>query len=118
MSTVKTELKRGKLFAGQVLGFLKGDGNEELANKIARKALSAIDGQVAALNAREIDAENSLEEAEDALEKAIYPSVMITNNESYCQNIVYYQQRVDEAKANLEQIKDSKKFFEGLLEKF
>ncbi len=118
MSTVKTELKRGQLFAKQVLARLVGDGNEEKANKIARKSLSAIDAQVAGLTAKEVDAENAVEEAEEALNSAIYPSEMISNNESYCRNIVMHQQYVDDAKATLNQIKESKEFFEGLLKTF
>ncbi len=116
MSTIKTEMKKGEKFVAQVVAFLKGDGNEELANKIARKAISAFDGQVAALKAKEVDDENTVEDMEDALKEAIFPTKMFSDNKAYCQNIVYYQEKVNDAKAVLENTRASIKFFADLLE--
>ena len=115
MSTIKTELKKTELFAKEVLAKLKGDGNEALANKIARKAISAFEGQIAALKAKEVDDENTVEDAQEAFANAIYPTSMFSDNKSYCQNIVFHQQLLDAANDILQQTKDSITFFEGLL---
>ena len=115
MSTIKAELKKTELFAKEVLAKLKGDGNEALANKIARKAISAFEGQIAALKAKEVDDENSVEDAQEALANALYPTSMFSDNKSYCQNIVNHQQLLDGTIDILQQTKNSITFFEGLL---
>lgn len=115
MST-KTELKKGQLFVKEVMNRLKGDDTEALANKIGRKAISALQGQVAALEAKLVDDENTVEDAQDALNNAKYPTVLFSDNKSYCQNILNAQSRLDEKTAELEATKSSIAYFTGILD--
>jgi len=116
--SIETEVKKGGLFVKQVLAKLKGDDNEALANKIARKSISAIDGQVAALKSKIVDDENQVEEAEERLATAVYPTSVFSDNKSYVQRIVSAQESVDAAQANLDATKASITFFEALLTSF
>lgn len=116
--TMSTEVKKGKLFIQQVVAKLKGDNNEELATKIARKALTAVDAQLAALRAKEVDLEGSLEDANEALNDAKFPTTMITDNSAYIRNIQKAQENRDAAQDNLDDIKNSIKFFETLMKEY
>lgn len=101
----------------EILARITGDDNEALAAKIARKAISALEGQVAALNAKLVDDENLVEDRQEALEKAIYPSEMITDNRAYCSNIARCQESLDHAKKQVETTKESTAYFLDLLSK-
>lgn len=116
--SLETTLKKGQSFAKEVLAKLKGDDAEALSQKIARKAISAVDGQLAALRAKEVDLENELEDATEALHSAKYPTVVFTNNSSYIENIRIYQNNFDKAKENLENVKESIVYFETMLATF
>lgn len=116
--SMSTEVKKGKLFIQQVVAKLKGDNNEELAAKIARKAVSAVDAQLAALRAKEVDLEGSLEDANEALNDAKFPITMITDNYAYIRNIQRAQEARDAAQTNLDDVKESIKYFETLMKEF
>jgi len=115
---MSNEIKKGQLFIKEVLARLTGDGTEALAAKISRKAVSAIEGQLASLNSKKVDLENTLEEAEENLEAAKYPVTIISQNETYISNILTAQRKVNEAKANLEATVEAAKYFEELLASF
>lgn len=110
-------LKKTELFAKEILARLKGDNNEALSNKIARKAISAFEGQIAALKAKEVDDENRVEEAGEGLNNTIYPTAMFSDNSRYCQSILDRQEELDYAKEVLKNTQDSIEFFEAQLAK-
>lgn len=112
---MSTTMKKGELFVKQVLAKIKGDDSEVLAAKISRKAISAVEGQLAALKAQEVDAENTVEEGQELLNNAMYPTTMITDNQSYIKNIKNAQDALVEAEAKLEDIKTSISYFENIL---
>jgi N-methylhydantoinase B/oxoprolinase/acetone carboxylase alpha subunit len=116
--TAKTEIKKGQLFIKQVVSKLKGDGVEELAAKIARKALSAVDSQLASLRSREVDLENSLDDANELLETAKFPVTMITDSHFYIKGIQRAQEAKDKAEEDLTNVKESIVYFETLLASF
>lgn len=111
-------LKKGDLFIKEVMSRISGDDKAALAAKISRKAISAIEGQLASLKAKEVDDENAVEEAQEELNNALYPKEMFSNNKSYCEAIVYRQELLEEAEENLKQTKDSIQFFNSILGKF
>lgn len=116
--TVETTIKKGASFAKQVLAKLKGDDAAALSEKIARKAISAVEGQLAALRAKEVDLENNVEDANEALESAKYPTTVFTNNQRYIENIQYAQKACDSAQEDLDAVKESISYFETLLASF
>lgn len=105
-------------FVKTVIARLKGDDAEVLALKIERKANSALKGQLAALEAKVVDLENIVADREDALNNAIYPSQLFTDNSSYISSIQRAQASLDEAKENLQQVVDSITYFTNLQSKF
>lgn len=115
---MSNEVKKGQLFIKEVVSRLKGDDSEALASKIARKALSAVEGQLAALKAKQVDLENSLEDAQEALNNAKYPTEIFTSNQNYIENIKRAQERYDAAFDELESCKDSINYFNDLLNSF
>jgi Tfp pilus assembly protein PilX len=103
-------------FIKEVTARLKGDEQGVLAAKIERKASSAIKSQIAALTSHIVDAESAVEEAEERLQNAIYPTEMITNNNVYIAGIKAAKENLDEKLAYLTDVKESLTYFEGLLE--
>ena len=101
-------------FAKQILGLLSGNEAAVIAAKNERKANSAIDSQIAALKAKEVDDEASVDDAKDALTKAKYPTVVITSNSSYIQGIKYAQEHLDDAETTLQSTRDSIKYFQAI----
>lgn len=113
-----SELKQGKLFLKEVVARIKGDDAEVLGAKIARKAVSAVDGQIAALKGRKVDVEGEVEDAKEALATAKFPVVMITDNRAYIEGIKKAQEAYDKKVQDLSDVEDSLKFFDALLTTF
>ena len=111
MSTVSSYFK-------QALAILVGDHASEIAAKNERKANSAISSQIATLEAKEVDDEALVDDAEEALKLAKYPKEVITNNLSYVTNIKYKQEALDDAKTTLESTRDSIKYFQAIKSDF
>lgn len=105
------ELKKGELFIKEVVARLKGDGAEVTAAKVSRKALSAFEGQIAALKSKKVDQENAVEEAQEALDNATFPTSVFSNNQAYIDNILSAQGRLDQAKENLESTEKALQYF-------
>ena len=112
------EVKKGVLFVKEVVARIKGDDAEVLGAKIARKAISAIEGQIAALQAKLVDAEDAVETATEQLKDAMYPSVMITDNKAYCDAIVRAQDNLQAKQTLLESVQHSIEVFRGIWDKF
>jgi hypothetical protein len=103
-------------FIKEVTARLKGDEQGVLAAKIERKANSAMKSQIAALTSHIVDAESAVEEAEERLQNALYPTQMITNNNDYIAGIKSAKENLDEKLAYLTDVKESLAFFEAKLE--
>lgn len=110
MSTVSNFIK-------EVTARLKGDEAGVIAAKVERKALSAINGQLAALKAKLVDDETAVEDAQEALNNAIFPTSVFTDNRGYVTSIQSAQERLESAEVDLESTKESIAFFEDLLKK-
>ena len=108
MSTVSNFIK-------EVTARLKGDEAGVIAAKVERKALSAINGQLAALKAKQVDDETAVEDAQEALNNAIFPTAVFSDNRWYVTSIQNAQDRLESAQLNLEATKESIAFFEDLL---
>lgn len=103
-------------FIKEVTARLKGDENGVIAAKVERKALSAINGQLAALKAKLVDDETSVEDAEEALNNAIYPTNVFTDNSYYVKTILARQEMLDSAVTSLESTKETIAYLENLVE--
>jgi len=101
-------------FVKQVKAQLTGDQNEVVALKNARKADSAVNGQLAALKSRLVDLEGTLEDKQEALHLVKFPKDLITNNQSFIRNIQEAQEALDDALTALLDVKDSIEYFENL----
>lgn len=112
------EMKKGALFVKAVVARLKGDDAEVKGVKIARKAISAVEVQIAGLNAKQVDAEVALETAKEALADAKFPCDLITDGKAYCDKIVRAQELVQTRETELESIQHSIEFFRELLDSF
>jgi DNA repair ATPase RecN len=108
--------KKVNSFVKQVVARLKGDDNEVVAQRVARKAMSAIEGQIAALKAQLVDDEQRVEDAQEMLDNAIYPTAVFSDNRRYCQEIADAHTRLENSKESLKATQDSIEFFTNLLE--
>lgn len=113
-----SEVKKGKLFIKEVIARIKGDDAEVMATKIARKAMVAVESQIAALRSKEVDVESVVEDREEALSNAKFPIEQIRDSQEYIQGISSTQSELDEAKVELENVKESILYFQGLLKQF
>jgi hypothetical protein len=107
--------KKVNSFVKQVVARLKGDDNEVVAQRVARKAMSAIEGQIAALKAQVVDDEQRVEDAQEYLDNMIYPTSVFSDNRAYCQNIVNAHAQLENAQETLKATQDSIEFFTALL---
>ena len=105
-------------FVKQVTAQLTGDQNQVIATKNARKADSAVNGQLAALKSRQVDLEGTVEDKEELLHLAKFPKELITDNQRFIQSIKYAQEAYDNAVEALVDVKDSILYFEDLEEEF
>lgn len=112
------QIKKGQLFINQVIARLKGDNAEVLANKIARKGLSAVEGQLASLNSKRVDLESAVEDAEEALIAAKFPIELISSNEMYIKEILSAQNKLNNAKAELQATEEAIVYFTDLLNSY
>jgi hypothetical protein len=105
-------------FMKQTLAILKGDDAGVISAKNERKANSALNGQIAALKAKEVDLESNVEDAKETLKLAKFPKDVITNNTFYIDNIKSANSKLEDAVFELEECKDSIKFYESIKEEF
>lgn len=96
-----------KSYVKETLARLTGDNNEVVAQKNYRKASSILNGQIAALKAKQVDSEGVLEEAQENLKAAKFPSELITRGESYIEQLNYAKERVKDAQQDLDDVKAS-----------
>jgi DNA repair exonuclease SbcCD ATPase subunit len=100
-------------FVREVVARLKGDQQEVVAAKNERKAMSAFKSNVAALESKIVDAEEQLDQANENLKTAMYPTEYITDNASYLSGISSAAEKVEQAQENLSALKDSLKTWES-----
>lgn len=105
-------------FCKEVKARLTGDEAGVLAAKNERKAVSAINGQIASLKAKQVDDENAVEEAKESLKEAKYPTVLISNNQTYLQNIKNNQEKLNQVEESLQQTNENIAYYEALLKEF
>lgn len=105
-----------KSFVKQVIAKLKGDDAEVVAQKNFRKASAAVKGQIAALEARKVDDEMAVENAKEAFNDALYPTV-VTDAQVYTSNLVKAKKVVEQAEEQLKATEDSIAFFTELADK-
>ena len=109
-----TKVTKVTNFIKQVTAQLTGDQNTVIATKNARKADSALNGQLAALNSKLVDLESLVEDAEEALYLAKYPKTLITDNQSFLNNIKKASEAFETAKDNVANVEESIAFFTAL----
>lgn len=103
-----------KHFIEEVVARLKGDDNGVIAAKNARKAESALNGQIQALKSALVDEESSVEDANEALANAKFPTTLISNNQAYVDKIRDAQEDYDETVERMAGTEASIDYFEKL----
>ncbi len=111
----KSENMNISKFAAKVLAFITGDKDAILAARNEKLAKASINGQISALESARIKAEIEVDKAKENLEKAIYPSTLIENQEGYYKNIIGAQEALNEAEENFTSINKSIEFAKELL---
>lgn len=108
----KSELSK---FVQATIAFITGDTDTVVALKNERLAKASIKGQLSALEGALVNAEVAVESAKDNLEKAIYPTSLITSQQYYYENIVDAQNQLDRAEEELADIVASIEYANNLL---
>lgn len=109
-----TPVETASNFVKEVLARLTGDTDQAVALKNQRKANAAIEGQLAALKSRQVNAEDTVTEAQEALGNAKYPTVLIASSESYIAGIKTATEKLNSAQDALDAVNESLKFFGDL----
>jgi|SRR6185312_3546921 len=115
MTKVENAVKDLTSFVKAVKARIEGDKVEELAAKNEIKARSAIHLQIALLSSSEVDAKSALEDAKEAYENAIYPTVLIGDGKAYASGIIRAKEAVEAKEEALKQVEDSLEFYNNLL---
>jgi len=114
MST-KTATSGLSKFVAATIAFITGDTDTAIALKNERLGKAAIKGQISALEGSLVNAEMNLENKKESLEKAIYPTVLIKDQQSYYNAIVIAQLQVQEAEEHLATVQSSIEYAQKLL---
>lgn len=101
-------------FVQATVAFLTGDTDTTLALKNERLASAAIRGQLSALEGELVNNEVAVEKAQEDFKKAIYPTSLITNQETYVAGILSAQERLDEATEKLDSTKKTIDYLKDL----
>lgn len=115
VSTITVAPEDLSAFATKVFNRIKGDDGASLAGKIEKKANSAIKGQQAALDAKVVDLETAVEEAEETFANALYPTNVGNSNQNYVNGILTAQLSVDAAKEKLADANKTKEYWASVL---
>ena len=105
-------------YVKQTLAMLDGNTDEVTAQKNYRLASSALKMQISALEGKQVKAETDVEAAEDNLKSAKFPTEIISDTEAYIKNIKRSQDKLDELKEDLENIKESITYFVNLQKEY
>jgi Ni,Fe-hydrogenase I large subunit len=103
--------KKVNSFISQVIARMKGDTPKATAEKNYRTADAALSSQIASLKADAVKKENAVEDAEEKLTAAKYPTDAITDTEAYIGNIVRAQEALTTAEKALEATNKSMEYF-------
>lgn len=97
---------KAKTFINQFVALIKGDDAEVVAQKVQRKAESALETRLASLKGSLVDAEDKVTDAEEYLVKArLNHGKEISNRDSYIDTLIHANTDVTKAKENLENLK-------------
>lgn len=102
-------------YAKTVVAFINGDGAEVIALANERKSQSALKGQIAALESKEVNDEDALKDAEDNFTKTFAPPAKIGDQSSYISAVKSARERVVAATKTLTDTRESLKFYRDLL---
>lgn len=107
-----------KSYLKETLARITGDKDEVIAQRNYRKASASIKGQLAALESKLVNDEEAVQEANEALNKAMYPTELITDQQEYASNLAYHNESVQDAQDQLETTKASIEFYKKVLVDF
>ena len=105
------------LLVKQIAAGIKGDDTTAQAVKIARKCVSSVKSQIAALEAQEVDREDALETALEGLENAQFPVKSFSTGQDYVNSIQRAQSAYDEAEESLHATRESITYFKAIQKK-
>ena len=105
-------------YAKEIKALLTGNEADMIAAQNERKALSAVNGNIAAIEAKLVDQEESVRDAEESLKLSKYPKVKITDNAAYIQGIRNAQKCLTNAQDTLEDTKKSLQYWKDLKEDY
>lgn len=111
-----TKTTTNSKFVQQVISRSQESDIQKVAERNESKAKAAINQQIQALASSRVDAEIELEEAQEAMIAALYPTSPITNGNSYMQGIKKAKDALQSKEEALQNIEESSKYFQSLLE--
>ena len=110
--------KKVTSFVKEVMARLTGNDDQVIAEKNYRLANASVKGQLSSLEGKLVKSEIELESAIEALSATKYPTTLIADSSSYVRNIRSKQESVDTAQEELQSIKESIEYFNGLYLEF
>lgn len=105
-------------YAKTLLALLTGDETEKLALHNERRAMSSIRKQLSSLEDRRTSLQEKIEDSEEAVKLAEYPTYKLEENSNYCANLLASDEKLKKAKEDLEDCEASIKYFEVKKTKF
>lgn len=104
------------IFIQSVIAFIKGDDDQQVALKIQNHGSKGLAAQIAAQQAVTCDFEEEVENAKLALVKArANNGEVITNRDTYVQNLINAQSKIEQAQENLDSHIETIKFLQEQL---
>lgn len=105
-------------YAKQTIAFLKGDEEGQIVARNERKADAILRGQLSSLDNKKVNAEIEVETAQDNLDRAKFPTELISDGESYLKGIREAQEHLEATQEALAEIEESIEYWTRMQEEF
>ena len=105
-------------FYKQTIALLTGDKDEQIALKNERRSKAQLKNQLSLLDLEISKQEDLVEQAEDRLTKAKFPSHLIEDGEAYLRGITQAYDNLESVRARLEDLEKTQKFWDDLQKEF
>lgn len=107
-----------KNFTKQAMSFMQGDTDGVIAAQNERKCTAAFESQIAVLNGRKVDLEETVGDRKDALQRAKFPAVKVTNGQDVVEAVVEATGDLQDAQDELDDCNASIALYQAILAEY
>ena len=109
-------MEKKSSFIEKILTFMNGENNETIAKKIQAKAISYLNASISQYDIMLLQADEKIETVKERLNEALINKGSVEFTDCYVNNIILYQEALQNAIKHKENIERIKKFLKQQLD--